>query len=154
MITEKDLIRANLFLKKFLPTCEPFELKEENGSQELISKSLEFQIYYGDIFQGDKSKGRVEKIKGFLLQVNICTPGVRYRKDGSGEPDTWDLQDLSTHNHLEEALNELVKSELNNRLSYFWQDLAEEEFMKSREEEEESVPFDNMATGRACDKHD
>ena len=147
MITDRDLIHANLFLEKFLPKCKPFELHNEEGYQELVSESLNFQIYSGNTFD----KGKIEK--KFLLQVSVCTPGVRYRKDGSGEPDTWDLIDLSTHNHFEEALNELVIQELKNRFSYLWQDLAEEEWMKSCQEEE-PIPFDDMATGRACDKHD
>jgi len=150
MISEKDLNHANLFLKKFLPECKPFTLKEEEGSQELVSESLEFQIYYGDVF---KSPASNKKEQAFLLQVNVWTPGVRYRRDGSGEPDTWDLEDLTTHNSLEEALNELVIQELKNRLGYFWQDLMEEEYMRvCQEREEDPVPFDDMATGRACDK--
>ena len=125
MLTEKDLERSNAFLAEFLPKHKPFTLDSEDPGQVLKSESLEFQIYHGPDIQ-DK----------FGLQVWVCYPGVRYRRDGSGEPDDWDLKDLSDHDSLAFALNELVIHVLKEKLSNWWENRMLDEYSQKCEERE------------------
>ena len=122
-ITGRDLEIANKLLKKLIPDAEPFmiettpldEYSEEQ--QEMISKSLDLSIYCGEIIPDNNP---FLKCRGFIVQISICNPGVRYYKDGSGEPPSWDVVDVKEFDHFYKALiflfEEYFSIEIHNTL--------------------------------------
>lgn len=108
-IMDIDLQRANNLLKRLVPDAQPFRLDTtpadewDEGYQEMVSDSLELQMYCGDIFTDGKHH------RGYLVQGIVTIHNIHMRMDGSGEPDDVDIVDLKDFTRFNEALMSLFE---------------------------------------------
>lgn len=137
MITDRDVTRANKLLKRLFPKESPFKLETIPGEnyQELTSEPLDLLIYFGDIFPDANPYLQQD---GYIVQGIVHYPGVRYYKDGSGEPPMDETIDLETFTDFNSALDYLLEKYFQTRLGNLWMDIIEEELEESERVLEEN----------------
>jgi hypothetical protein len=70
-------------------------------------------------FQGYSISCTAEPVNGrwfWQLSKTVTVPGVRYYPDGSGEPDSSDVVDVSVHEHAHEAAKALILALVTERI--------------------------------------
>ena len=136
-IMDIDLQRANKLLARLVPDAKPFRLDTTptdewgEGYQEMVSDSLDLQMYCGDILADGKHHNR-----GYLVQGIAVIHNTHMRMDGSGEPDDVDIIDLRDFTHFNEALIWLFEEHFRGVVENSFQWIMEDEALDMRDEHE------------------
>ena len=134
-IMDIDLQRANKLLARLVPDAKPFRLdttladKWGEGYQEMVSDSLDLQMYCGDILADGKHHNR-----GYLVQGIVMIHNTHMRMDGSGEPDDVDIVDLKDFTHFNDALISLFEEYFRQHIADSLQCIMENEMFENKED--------------------
>jgi hypothetical protein len=78
------------------------------------------------------------KVPGWLTQVVTYDPGVRYYKDGSGQPPSEDVEDVGTDERIWQCIRRVLKMVSNQRIDAYVEGASYEEMYKEQQAAEEA----------------
>jgi hypothetical protein len=108
------------------------ELIAEEGMDEPMI-TVDGWLYIMDSEMDKETITKTVKVPAWYLSYGYHDPGVRYYKDGSGQPPSWEVDDIGTYQSLYVAINNCASRIVQNHLD----GLGEQEMCEQMAKDEE-----------------
>lgn len=133
---------SNLSIQDLLPLAERIakqvgrptpKLGEQGG--ETSEASIDFQYCWLEAGTVErKSLSGIVELPGYIVNYGVVVPGVHYYRDGSGEPDDYEVNEIARERNVWRAIEAALKFDFAYDLEAYAGYIAEQELMRAEKE--------------------